>query len=167
MNLLVKNNLLFIYLFISRYTVPTLISFITIRITSITSQYQFQITMRLCHLLVIQGSTVKLVTRYFHFLRNLLGLKAMRGLDSNTPNHFILPKGKPFPMKSIWSPRAVQLSQWKGLNSNLGFLTKSSSFLFQMLTAVHLVNNADFFQKEIKQLKLVPGYMPGISYPLV
>lgn len=109
------------YFFNSDYTVPTLTGFITIGTSGITSRYQFQITMRLCHLLVIWGSTVKPMTRRFHFLQNLLGWKARRGLDSNTLNHFILLKGKPFPMESIWSPRAIQL-----LSERAGTLIQAS-----------------------------------------
>lgn len=35
-----------------------------------------------------------------------------------------------------------------------------------MLTDVHLVNNADFSQNEVEQLRIVLVYMPGIFYPL-
>lgn len=35
-----------------------------------------------------------------------------------------------------------------------------------MLRDVHLVNNADFSQNEMEQLRLVLVYVPGIFYPL-
>lgn len=48
----------------------------------IPSQYQFQMIVRLCHLLVIWSITVKPMTRYFHFVQNILDLKTRGGLDS-------------------------------------------------------------------------------------
>ena len=84
--MMVKNNLFFLSLLVN-FTVPTWVSFITIGITGIASQYQFQMIMRLCHLLVIWSITLKPMTGYFPFVQNLLNLKTRRGLDAK-PFHF-------------------------------------------------------------------------------
>lgn len=85
--MMVKSNLFFLSFFLNYFTVSTWVSFIPIGITGIPSQYQFQMIVRLCHLLVIWSITVKPMTRYFHFVQNILDLKTRRGLDSK-PFHF-------------------------------------------------------------------------------